>query len=186
MNFVVDPEGNGANTVETKIINLSNQPLHEVTHPIFGTSSECPSPAEIGLSAKSGKNELSTRIEQWDSQKCRGQAVIELNPPLLPWQALALQWGYRMPNVWREGTEFIQWDVSNPTYELSCHIDIHHSWNVYQPRWVSPSPTDSLPKAILKQNVIKWKIKLPVVGKRYRLEFDLKKPREFRSQKPLA
>ena len=157
-----------------KIINISTKTIYEIKPPIYGTSEEPPLQEQLGLWAKAGKKDLDIKPDSWDPKKSRGRVIIKLDPPLEPEHSMLVEWGYSIPKVFKEGNEFIQWDISSDTYIYGGSVTFHGSWKLLSPRWITIQKS-RLPALTIKENKIIWKVPFPIKKQRYRFEFGLTK-----------
>ena len=172
--FKVDEFGNSRNRIKLKIINISTKTIYEIKPPIYGTSEEPPSHNQLSLWAKVGKKDLYIKTDSWDAKKSRGRVIIKLDPPLEPEQSMLVEWGYSIPKVFKEGNEFIQWDISSDTYIYGGTVTFHNSWKLLSPRWITIQKS-RLPALTIKENKVIWKVPFPLKKQRYRFEFGLTK-----------
>ena len=167
----VDGNGSVVHCVTAHVVNISPHLLQTLAFPIYGDNVDVPDTV-VQPWAKAGRRSLDARVIDWNPDKCRGRVTIDINPPLAPSERRKIMWGYSLPNIFRAGDEYYQWDISPPHYLISGVILFDPVWRIHNPGWTCDEH-NRLPPPKLIGNRIKWHIRFPKVQERYRMGFGL-------------
>ena len=146
----VDSEGNGVHKFNARICNLLDDELSLLTPPIFV---DRPCPVEsLRPWAKvydDANLSLTAKIDGWNGST--GAVFLELSPPIEPFEAATIAWGYETPLLFAPGDEYYRFDINNPTAHRVSTLRFSTSWRVSNIRTLSGRKLfDS------RGNTVKW------------------------------
>lgn len=169
------------------MINERGDAIHEITAEVYNTSEEllteigiplyCDEPNVhrdmLNIWAESDGRSVNTTLEEWDAENARGRMNIEFCPPVDPNRSEAIDFGYKLPRLLKQGEEYYNWDISVRHFEFSGEIQFDNSWEVAYARWdqniSSAEPID------WDDNSIRWDVQFPEVGERMKIIMQLDK-----------
>lgn len=169
----VDDEGTAQHEIDARIVNLGQHLLESADFPVYCDGSDI-SEAAIQPWARAGRTNLRAELRDWVPERARGRVRISFSPAIAPAGRCRFHWGFRMPDTFRAGDEYYNWDVSSPHYEIGGEIVFGDAWSVLYARFSDPLSTTQH-EPVVGNRTIRWKVKFPKTEERLVLEFGLHK-----------
>lgn len=168
---LVDADGGITRSLKFLVVNISAEPKDRINFQVNTSSKD--SDLNLWCKIKGVKHKLQPR--SFDPTSGVGDILINFPKPLHPGEDLWVEYGYKLSGVYEPGENWWGWYIGNPMGLLRLCIVFHESWHVSGLREELLGEGYLVKGARLKGNEIRWTIKAPVLGVKYRLHFELQK-----------
>ncbi len=172
----VDKDGNAVHSVDARIVNIGDHLLTALSFPVYCDARDVEDRV-VNPWAKFGVRRLAARLEHWIPEHARGVIKINLNPPMAPGSRHRIRWGYFLPQTFRTGDEYYNWDISTPHFDLGGEIRFEPSWKILYARWDGEAANRQAPPTCNASKIV-WSFHFPKMGERITMRFGLGKQLE--------
>ena len=168
----VNLNGDAVKVIDSKIVNVSDKLLTDMTFPIYGDGSV--SAKDLKLWGKQNNKSLRIKIEEWNRDKSRGRARLYFDPPIPPGKRCRYRWGHSFPGVYSPGDEWYSYDVATRHNVIKGELEFDKSWKILYAHWKDDLGSKQ-PQVSFSENKINWCVWFPDEGSRIIVKFGLQK-----------
>ncbi len=170
----VDSNGGGRNIFKSQVVNTSDHIVPNINYCIYA---QMPTVKKESIAPwfEVGSRRLEAMIWEWDTKDCAGVVSLPLPKSIAPGDGLSFKWGYYMPELFRSGDEFYNFDFGAKHDLVDIEIAFSPEWTILYARWAITKSSIVPSPPTVKKRTISASLQFPDFKSREKLLLGLSK-----------
>lgn len=169
--FLIDDDGNCVQSYTVRLINLSEKLVSEFFLPIFCDTRPL-FVENVQAWAKARGRPLTIIVDIWDEQRAEGRLKIKFPNSLAPGERFRFSYGITLPQLFKPGSDYYDWDIEVPHYDLKGTIRFSDVWTVKYARWGNKG-VRHVASPTFEDRMVTWSASFPEPNTRLHLDLGL-------------